>query len=102
LDLVRAILVLAPTRGFDVFNVAGDQEIQILDFVNIARSLSSSEIFPPEPEDQGNFGHTHILRGSASIAKLVNLGWTPKISIEEAILRTIRSRNWRISNNYMN
>jgi dTDP-glucose 4,6-dehydratase len=98
LDLVRAILVLTPTRGFGVFNVAGDQETKIRDFVSIARRLSSSRIFPTEPSGPGGAGHTQILRGAASIDKLVNLGWLPTVDIEQAILRTVQSQKWRLLN----
>ena len=100
LDLVRAILVLAPTSGFNVFNVAGDQEIKIVDFVGIARNLSSQLIFPLEPKSKENIGHTKILRGSASIDKLANLNWNPTVSIEEALVRTCNSQKWRMKKNY--
>jgi nucleoside-diphosphate-sugar epimerase len=102
LDLVRAILILAPTQGFEVFNVAGTQETKILDFVNIARQLSSSVIFPSVPPNFEDVGHTHIHRGFASIDKLASLNWQPTVNIDDAIKRTVRSQKWRISNNYTN
>jgi nucleoside-diphosphate-sugar epimerase len=102
LDLVKAILILTPLVGFNVFNIAGNKEIQMRDFVAVARDMSSLEIFPLELQDGYAEGHTKILRGSANIDKLAALGWSPTIDTTEAILRTLYSRNWRVSNNYLN
>lgn len=100
LDLVKAILILSTYVGFNVFNVAGNTEIKMLDFVAIARNMSSINIFPLELRNEYAEGHTKILRGSANIDKLMDLGWFPTIDTQEAILRTLSSQNWRISNNY--
>ena len=89
-DLLLAILLTTNSHGFEAYNVAGDESIFVKDFVSIARSLSSVELFPMPPigsmeED------APISIGEASTLKLKSLNWRQTVPTEQAVSNTLAS-----------
>lgn len=95
-DLASAISYTSKRSGFEVYNVAGESEIRIIDFVNLISSLSEScVVHIPDSKNHEPVSNQHIMRGAANTEKLKSIGWLPKVPIEEAINRTIESVKWR-------
>ena len=100
-DLAKAINILEPQAGFEVFNVAGDQEISILEFARLVSSHNTmSKVTFPSQSTEVSSIQNPIMRGLADTTKLKNLGWKPTTSMEQAITNTIESLMWRQSMKY--
>jgi UDP-glucose 4-epimerase len=93
-DLVEAVAALAgqPQAVGEVFNIGASQEISILELAGRVLELtgSSSQVrFVPYEEAYAP-GFEDMQRRVPSVAKLQRLtGYTPKISLEEALRRVI-------------
>jgi len=84
-------VITAITRGKEgeVYNIGNDSETSIADLAKIVRKLveSSSKIyFKDLPENDPK-------RRAADITKMRELGWGPKISLEEGITNVINSKS---------
>ena len=97
-DLASAIQISSYQTGFQVYNVCGSEEISILKFANlVARNSTTCKVVPNSiPEVEQN-KRSPIMRGIANTSRLSNLGWKPRVDIETAIDKTIRSLEWRKS-----
>ena len=92
-DVVSAftsILTFARTSGSGVyhFEVGSGQSISIADFVQTAKALSGNTV---TDLDFGALPHRprEVMDSRANISQLVSLGWMPRTSLEEGLLRTI-------------
>jgi len=97
-DLLNAVLICGRTTGFRAANVAGDSEISIRQFAEIASQLSggnSPVIVNASSGDREVPTESPILRGSANTGVLRALGWSPAVNIEDGITRTVESVKWR-------
>ena len=88
-DAIDGVMT-AITKGKagEVYNIGNDSETNILDLAKLIKELtkSSSEIhFKDLPENDPK-------RRAADITKMRKLGWRPKISLEEGITNTIKSK----------
>ena len=88
-DTIDGVMT-AITRGEEgeVYNIGNDSETSILDLAKLVRNLakSASEIqFKDLPENDPK-------RRAADITKMRELGWGPKISLEEGITNIIKSK----------
>ena len=86
-DTIDGIMT-AITRGKEgeVYNIGNDSETSILDLAKLVKKLtkSSSEIsFKALPENDPK-------RRAADITKVRKLGWEPKISLENGIIKMIK------------
>jgi len=104
-DLAVAALTCAKLDGFRVVNVAGQREMTILEFAELASRLGEVGIELSDEMKDGvkNRDPRHesvTLRGFADTSLLQGIGWAQQISVEKAILRTVASVNWRISEGY--
>lgn len=98
LDLLNAVLICAESTGFKVANIAGDTEISIRQFADIASQLSggaSPVKVTATVVDKGTPTESPILRGSANTEVLRSLGWTPLVEIRDGLGRTVESVKWR-------
>lgn len=104
-DLVSAILVTTAQDEFSAYNVAGETEMSIKEFAEIASRLSggASPVIT-QNEDRSQTGsqivESPIMRGIADTQRLRDLGWTPLVDVAEAIRRTVQSVQWRSLNGY--
>ena len=95
-DLVTAIQSTRKIQGFEVYNVASDNEMSILEFAQKVASFSDvSKVKILKEEDTLR---SPIMRGAADTQKLKNTGWKAGVSINEAISRTVESLYWRARN----
>ena len=95
-DLFTAILKTSTLEGFNYFNVAGSGYMSVLEFCQIAArkfgvkieimNSADKESTPRNPQD-----------GLIDTTKVRTLGWTPRISTEDAMLRTLASTRYRMS-----
>jgi nucleoside-diphosphate-sugar epimerase len=100
-DLAKAINVLGQNDGFEVFNVAGNNEITISDFAKMVSSHDvDSQVTYSQNMTNLTLPQSPIMRGFADTSKLKSFGWQPSTPIEEAILNTIESVKWRRSYNF--
>ncbi len=88
-DTIDGVMT-AITKGKEgeVYNIGNDSETRIVDLAKLVRNLakSASEIqFKDLPENDPN-------RRAADITKMRELGWGPKISLEEGITNIIKSK----------
>ncbi len=88
-DTIDGVMT-AITRGKEgeVYNIGNDSETSIVDLAKLVRNLakSASEIqFKDLPENDPK-------RRAADITKMRELGWGPKISLEEGITNIIKSK----------
>lgn len=104
-DLVSAILHTATRDGFSAYNVAGETEMSVKEFAEVASRWSggSSPVIVmsghlSQSEAMGT--ESPILRGIADTRRLKSLGWRPLVSVEEAIIRTVQSVQWRSNNGF--
>ena len=98
LDLLNAVLNCAESAGFKVANIAGDTEISIRQFADIASQLSGGNSpvkITSTVIDEGAPTESPILRGSANTEVLRSLGWSPLVELKDGIGRTVESVNWR-------
>ena len=87
-DLLSAILHTIDTKGFGVFNVAGNKPISIADFCRLSIPLGVPEIvFKNEIDEVPR--NSQI--GSANTEKLEAIGWRPSVTTREALQRTVDS-----------
>ena len=87
-DLLSAILHTIGTKGFCVFNVAGNTPISVADFCKLSIPLGVPEIiFNNKPDALPR--NSQI--GSANTEKLEAIGWTPSVTTREALQRTADS-----------
>lgn len=89
-DTIEGIIT-ALTRGKEgeVYNIGNDSETRILELAKLVKMLakSSSEIcFRDLPQDDPK-------RRAADISKMEELGWRPKVSIQEGITKIIKSKS---------
>ncbi len=100
-DLFFAIALRASQTDFQALNVAGDAELSIREFAMFADQLSGGlckvELSRQESKPKGATVESPILRGSADTSKLKSLGWTPRVTIDQALVRTVESTKWRSS-----
>lgn len=87
-DWVDATIKLIYKDGLEgeVFNIGSDKEIKIIELANMIIKLTGSKsrikYLPPRPDDPP--------RRAADITKAKEkLGWYPKISLEEGLMKTI-------------
>jgi len=98
-DLANAISMTSQLDGFQVFNVAGEEEIKILDFAKLISGFGlHCEVVTPDLICNPTLNNNKIKRGHADTLKLRSLGWKPKVKISEAIGSTIESTKWREAN----
>ena len=87
-DTVNAInLLMERGKLGEIYNIGNDAETKIIDIAKIIKekSKSSSDIvFTKLPENDP-------LRRAANIAKIKNLGWKHRITLEDGIEKTIAS-----------
>jgi UDP-glucuronate decarboxylase len=87
-DLLSAILHTIGTKGFCVFNVAGNSPISVADFCKLSIPLGVPKIiFNNELDEIPR--NSQI--GSANTEKLEAIGWTPSVTTREALQRTADS-----------
>jgi UDP-glucose 4-epimerase len=88
-DVVSANLAAADSDAGGAFNVGLGVESTVLDLVEILARLGNRQDFQPEhaPERQGEIRRIAI---DASRAR-ENLGWEPKVQLEEGLERTLAS-----------
>lgn len=99
-DLFSAVLTSSQLTGFQALNVAGESEISILDFANIAAGLSGGRCSvvvegPKLDNHQAEISESPIMRGLADTTRLNALGWKQSVPIDVAISRTTSSCRWR-------
>ena len=87
-DLLSAILYTIGSKGFCVFNVAGDTPISIADFCKLSIPLGVPEIIFSNQKDEIP-RNSQI--GSANTEKLEAIGWRPSVTTREALQRTADS-----------
>jgi UDP-glucuronate decarboxylase len=99
-DLMSAVISVSFQNQFDAYNVAGEQELSIREFAEVASGLSDG--LSPVILHDGSGTHSKagivespIMRGVADTTRLRDLGWRPVIAVEEAIRRTVASVRWR-------
>ena len=88
-DTIDGVMTaIAKGKEGEVYNIGNDSETRIVDLAKLVRNLakSASEIqFKDLPENDPN-------RRAADITKMRELGWGPKISLEEGITNIIKSK----------
>lgn len=88
-DTIDGVIVaIEKGRSGEVYNIGNDKETSILDLANIVKRVSKSMskiIFKELPEHDPK-------RRSADISKMRNLGWSPRISLEEGIKEVLTSK----------
>jgi nucleoside-diphosphate-sugar epimerase len=95
-DLAEAIGITLADESFDVFNVCGFPELSILEFASIvAEQVEGCRVVRDDSVDSGIFPQSPIKRGLADVTKLKSLGWSQKVSVNEAVSRTISSLRFR-------
>jgi UDP-glucuronate decarboxylase len=102
-DLAVATLICANQNGFRAANVAGDQEISIREFADVGSQIGGEKcpvlIMQSEPADGSNeLVQSPIMRGFADTSRLKTLGWNARVTVEEAIIQTTTSVQWRQKN----
>ena len=93
-DAISAILyVMLYGNQNEVYNIANEkEEIEIRDLAKlIAKKINKKVIFEIQTKDINNKGYLQIPRVKLDTSKLENLGWQPKISLNEGIDRTYNS-----------
>jgi len=86
LDLFNAIYLLRFSAKTEAFNIAGDEEFSIREFLDIAKeTFSNFKVF--EAEKKSEFT-SNIKRGSADTSKIKKIGWKQSIGISDALRRT--------------
>lgn len=95
-DLAEAISVTMANERFDVFNVCGFPELSVLDFaLLVAEQVEGCRVVRDDSADTGLIPQSPIRRGLADVTKLKSLGWSQKVSVKEAVSRTISSLRFR-------
>lgn len=82
------ITAISRGMGGEVYNIGNDSETSVVDLAKLIKKLtkSSSEIyFTDLPENDPK-------RRAADITKMKKVGWSPKISLKEGIINTIKSK----------
>jgi nucleoside-diphosphate-sugar epimerase len=98
-DLASAISFTSKVGGFQVFNVAGNEEIKIIDFAKLISGFGQNcEVVCSDSTSDTILSNNKIKRGHADTRKLRTLGWKPNMKISDAISSTIRSAKWREEN----
>lgn len=92
-DVVSAYLVLLKNRnslplGYSIFELGLGQSIKVRNFVELVKKLSNSTT----KLDFGalSYRENEFMYCEADTKKLRDLGWKPKFSLEEGILKTIQ------------
>ncbi len=87
-DWVDATLRMLSAKGLsgEVINIGSDKEVKIIDLartiIRLTRGMSKISFLPPRPEDPR--------RRAADISKARKLlGWEPRVSLEEGLIKTI-------------
>jgi UDP-glucuronate decarboxylase len=101
-DLIAAIAATMHVEFFSVFNVAGDFEMTVLDFAKLGQKLSNgiSEVLLNENTIDKDLISTSA-RGHANTDELKKLGWSPLVTVEESLFKSIESLKWRMLNRYV-
>lgn len=90
-DLARAIEMGARKHGMSgVFNVGSDEGVSILKFAELIASLTGSKIIYSE-SGGSPVKLSNLERLVPSVEKLLKIGWSPKISLENTIVETMDS-----------
>ncbi|MDS0256810.1 NAD-dependent epimerase/dehydratase family protein [Thermoplasmatales archaeon AK] len=81
-------VITAITHGKEgeVYNIGNDSEISVLDLARLVKNLSGSSsaiVFGPLPNDDPK-------RRAADVSKMRELGWKPKVSLEDGIKKAIK------------
>lgn len=88
-DTINGILtILDRGKVGEVYNIGSDKETTVLELANMIKKVSDSNsgiVFSQLPENDPK-------RRAADITKLRELGWYPKISLEEGIREVIKSK----------
>jgi dTDP-glucose 4,6-dehydratase len=95
-DQVEGILRLLRSNEVEPVNIGNPDEVSILDVAREIRELTGSKseiVFRPLPEDD-----PHVRKPDISKARRV-LGWEPKVSRREGLLRTIEYFRKRLEKN---
>jgi len=95
-DLAEAISTTRANEKFDVFNVCGSPELSVLEFATlVAEQVEGCRVVRDNYMGSDLFPRSPIMRGLANVTKLEGLGWLQKVSVTEAIIRTISSLRFR-------
>lgn len=82
-DVVTANLLVLKNRkaDFETFNVGGGKAYRIFEFAKMVKRITQSS----SPIVIGNFRRTDSRHAVSGIAKLKDLGWQPRIAVEDSI-----------------
>jgi nucleoside-diphosphate-sugar epimerase len=99
-DVVDAIALIIATScdfnlGYHEFEVGRGESIRIRDFVTMARDLVGNTAthlaFGAMP-----YRENERMEITADISKLVSLGWSPRVTLKEGLLRTIERERTKL------
>ena len=91
-DLLTAILVAGQIDKFQTYNVGGESDVSILEFLNLASELLKFQVSDAR-QTRNNSLSFH--RGSPDISKIKTLGWKPVIPLSLSLQKTFESLVWR-------
>jgi len=80
-DVAQGILCVLESKQNGVFNVAGEEEVSVLELIDILATITNKT--PQVQFIDDRFGQ--ILRSNISSNRLRRLGWVPKYSIVQGL-----------------
>jgi nucleoside-diphosphate-sugar epimerase len=87
-DCVEGFLTIGE-KGAGVYNIGSGTETKIGDLVEKIRDLIDSSIPIANEEGRKRTGNVEIPRMLADISRLIDIGWAPKVRLEEGLAQAV-------------
>jgi len=91
-DVVAGFLMIAES-GLGVYNIGSGIEVKVGDILRRIVDIVNPDIKIRSVEKRQRSGGVEIARMCADVSKLKEIGWVPKVGLEEGLRKTIGARS---------
>ena len=96
-DAISGLLcVLTKGRSGEAYNISGDDVLPLKEIAELISQQSKGSVKFEIPNEIEAKGFSKVTVGILDTKKIKSLGWTPKYSLSEGIIKTIQSIRRRI------